>query len=154
MSGYMFIASSKELVLPEEIMRYNEAGIFNERGNYLNVWQLTEQDEGERQALEKIMTMPYLYYIAGIGNADFWRYLDEHMEVGDVLEIVNIHIQHRALEIVEKMLEHPSPIFINIGSKTFQNATGTYQLSRKHWIEELTHRTLVTDFGMTTIVKY
>lgn len=154
MSGYTFIASSKELVLPEEIEAYNRAGIFNEEGKCFDIRALTEQDEGERAALEKIFTLPYIYYVAGVGNSDFWLYVDKYMEVGDVLEIVNIVQQDKAAQLVQKMLDNPQPIQINVGSKTYQDQYGTYQFTQKNWVEELNHRTLVSDFGMTTIVKY
>lgn len=53
-----------------------------------------------------------------------------------------------------RMLDHPEPIHINVGSLTYKNAFGTFKLNEKKWIDDLKHRTLVTDRGVTTIVKY
>ena len=154
MSGYSFIASSKELKLPEEIEAYNHAGIFNDVDKCFDIWDLTEQDEGEREALEKIFTMPYIYYVAGVGNSDFWLYIEKYIEVGDVLELVNIVQQDKAEQLVQGMLANPETIHINVGSLTYQDKYGTYQLQNKNWIEDLNHRTILSNFGVTTIVKY
>lgn len=76
------------------------------------------------------------------------------MEVGDVLEIVMIHNINRIDKIVEKMLEKPSSIHLNVGSLTYKNEYGTFQLHRKNLIDDAKHRTILTEHGVTTIEKY
>ena len=52
------------------------------------------------------------------------------------------------------MIANPEYIFINVGRLTYQDQYGTYQLNKKNWIDELNHRTLISNSGVTTIVKY
>lgn len=154
MSGYIFLASSKEIELPEKIAEYNNRRIFDEPNKSFTLSVPTEQDEWEIEQLRKIVTMPYIYYIGGLGSEYFWLYLEKYMEVGDVLEIISIYQQDETDIYVQKMLDNPKPIHINVGSLTYTNAYGTFQLNRKKWVDDLKHRTLVTDRGVTTIVKY
>lgn len=106
------------------------------------------------KTLRDILTLPYLYYVTGVGSSYFWLYLDKYMEEGDVLEIVMIHNINRVDEIVEKMLEKPSSIHLNVGSLTYKNEYGTFQLHQKNWIEDAKHRKILTEHGVTTIRKY
>ena len=76
------------------------------------------------------------------------------MEVGDVLEIVTIHSINHIEKSIAKMVREPKPITINAGSLTYKNTYGEFQLHKKNWIDDLRHRTIVTDYGVTTIVKY
>ncbi|MFZ0446510.1 MAG: hypothetical protein WAM95_18155 [Bacillus sp. (in: firmicutes)] len=154
MSGYIFLASSKEIELPEKIAEYNNRRIFDEPNKSFTLSVPTEQDEWEIEQLRKIVTMPYIYYIGGLGSEYFWLYLEKYMEVGDVLEIISIYQQDETDIYVQKMLDNPEPIHINVGSLTYTNAYGNFQLNRKKWVDDLMHRTLVTDRGVTTIVKY
>ena len=154
MSGYIFLASSKKIELPEKIAEYNNRRIFDEPNKSFTLSVPTEQDEWEIEQLRKIVTMPYIYYIGGLGSEYFWLYLEKYMEVGDMLEIISIYQQDETDIYVQKMLDNPEPIHINVGSLTYTNAYGTFQLNRKKWVDDLKHRTLVTDRGVTTIVKY
>ncbi|MFZ0443607.1 MAG: hypothetical protein WAM95_02940, partial [Bacillus sp. (in: firmicutes)] len=65
-----------------------------------------------------------------------------------------IPVQHWHEEYIQRVLENPEPITINIGSYTYQNQYGKYKLNPKKWVEELSHRTLLTERGVTTIVNY
>ena len=76
------------------------------------------------------------------------------MEIGDCLEIISVPNQRFVYEHVKKILEHPEMIKINTGSLTYENHLGCFHLPVKHWIDDLKHRTLYTDRGITTIVKY
>lgn len=154
MSGYIYLASSKEIELPEKIAEYNNRRIFDEPNKSFTLSVPTEQGEWEIEQLRKIITMPYIYYIGGLGSEYFWLYLEKYMEIGDVLEIISIYQQDETDIYVQKMLDNPEPIHINVGSLTYTNAYGTFQLNRKNWVDDLKHRTLVTDRGVTTIVKY
>jgi hypothetical protein len=60
----------------------------------------------------------------------------------------------RYQDSIRKMMDHPQPISINIGSLTYENEYGTFKLKEKNWVEELNHRTLVTEYGITTILRY
>lgn len=46
------------------------------------------------------------------------------------------------------------PIVINVGSFTYQDKYGTYQLNHKKWVEELSHKNFLTEYGVTKIIKY
>lgn len=110
MTGYIFLASSKEIELPEKIAEYNKRGIFDEPNKSFTLSVSTEQDEWEIEQLRKIVTMPYIYYIYGLGSEYFWLYLEKYMEVGDVLEIISIYQQDETDKYVRKMLDNPEPI--------------------------------------------
>ena len=104
--------------------------------------------------LRPIITLPYVYQVSGIGNDEFFLYVKETMEVGDVLEIVTIHSINHIENIVAKMVRDPQPITINVGSLTYKNAYGEFMLDEKNWVGDLRHRTIASDYGVTTIVKY
>ena len=154
MTGYTFLASSNKIQLPDEIVVYNDARIFNEPNKPFHVWELDDAEQWYAQILRQIITLPYLYKVSGIGNDDFFLYMDKTMEIGDVLEIVTIHSINHIEKIVAKMVHDPQPIIINVGSLTYKNAYGEFRLQKRNWIDDLRHRTIVTDYGVTTIVKY
>lgn len=52
------------------------------------------------------------------------------------------------------MQENPVPIEVNVGSYTYRDIYGLYQLNLKKWIEDLSHRNYCTHRGVTTFVKY
>ena len=82
------------------------------RINHLHCTVPAEQDEWEIEQLRKIITMPYIYYVAGLGSEYFWLYVEKYMEVGDVLEIISIFQQDETDIYVQKMLDNPEPIHI------------------------------------------
>ena len=98
--------------------------------------------------------MPYNYEVGGLGNYYFFVYLEKYMEVGDVIELYEIPVQQWYEQYIERVLEHPEPITINVGRYTYQNQYGKYQLNSKKWVEELGHRTLATEYGVTTNLNY
>lgn len=59
------------------------------------------------------------------------------MEVGDVLELLHIPNQHDFKIYQQRLMGNPEPIVINVGSLTYQDIYGTYQLNPKKWVEEL-----------------
>lgn len=95
-----------------------------------------------------------MYIVSGVGNDDFFLYLDKTMEVGYVLEIVTIHSINHIEKSVAKMMRDLQTITINVGSLTYKNAYGEIKLHPKNWIDDLRHRTIITEYGVTTIVKY
>ncbi|MGD6790322.1 hypothetical protein ACQCT3_10675 [Sutcliffiella horikoshii] len=68
---------------------------------------------------QQILTLPYLYEASGLGNKDFWTYIDKYMEVGDVLELYRIPVQQRYQESIRNVLDDHKDIKINIGSRTY-----------------------------------
>ncbi len=150
MSGIHFLASSKRFTMPDEIEDYNNGGIY-ECGMSFSVY---DTDEWWREIVEPVLSMPFIYEVGGIGNYYFFLYLEKYMEVGDVIELFEIPVQHHYEKYIQRVLHEPEAITINVGSYTYQNQYGTYQLNPKTWVEELSHRVLLTERGKTTILKY
>lgn len=151
MSGFIAIASSKEIILPSEIQEYNDKRIFDIPNK---AFSLSGLHKWEKEGVKQAFTMPYIYDADGVGADYFWIYIKKYMEVGDVLEIISVPNQRYVYEHVRKILENPEHIIINVGSLTYENFLGCFQLNKRDWIEDLKHRTLYTDKGITTIVKY
>lgn len=149
LSEIQFLASSKPFIIPKEIEENGR--VFYENGLSFNVLEL---DEYWIKIVQPILTMPYIYEARGLGNQDFWTYLDKYMEEGDVLEIYTVPVQQWYKGSIQNVLENPKNITINIESHTYKNEYGTYILHAKNWLEELKHRTLVTEYGVTTILRY
>lgn len=157
MSGITFLASSKPFIIPEEIQEYNNQTIFEKIEDCvsLRVYEVETFEWGEwGELVEELFTMPYIYEISGANNKLFLLYLEKHMEEGDVLELIDIPNQHAFEYYKRRLLEDPEPIIINVGSFTYQNKSGKYQLNPKKWVEELSHKNYLTQYGVTTIVKY
>ena len=151
MSGLIAMASSKEIILPGEIQEYNDAGIFDIPNKSFSLSML---DELEEKGLKEAFNMPYIYDAGGIGDEYFWVYVKKYMEIGDVLEIISVPNQVYVFEHVQKVFQNPEPIKINVGSLTYENDLGCFRLNKKHWIDDLKHRVIYTERGITTIVKY
>lgn len=149
LSEIQFLASSKHFIIPKEIDE-NGSTIF-ENGLSFGVHTL---DEYWVKIVQPIFTMPYLYEARGLGNRDFWIYLDKYMELGDVLELYTIPVQHWYKDSLRKLRGNPNHITINIGNYTYENEYGLFKLTEKSWLEELKHRTLVTEFGITKVLYY
>ncbi|MDQ0230379.1 hypothetical protein [Metabacillus malikii] len=151
MTEIRFLASPRPFEMPEEIDSYNNQSVFKEEWSGFNVY---ETDVFWYGIVQPIVTLPYLYEVSGIGNKYFWIYLEKYFAEGDIIELYEIPVQNWYESYVQRVLEKPESITINLGNYTYQNASGTYQLNPKKWVEELKHRTLLTEFGVTTIVKY
>ena len=151
MTGIFFLASSRPIILPEEIQEYNDRRIFDEPNK---AFSLREADEWYIKDVRRVLTLPYIYEVGGIDSYYFWVYIEKYMEIGDVIELLDIDHQDKVRKYVDKILANPQPIKINVGSLTYTNQFGTFQLQPKTWIEDLKHRTLYTLHGVTTIVKY
>ncbi|WP_246943585.1 hypothetical protein [Bacillus pinisoli] len=152
MTQITFLASSKKFVIPDEIEEYNNRTIFEreEDAIYFSV----EENDYWKKEVNGLFSMPYIYEAHGVGNKLFLLYLEKYMEVGDVVEIYYVPSQNHFHEYRRRMEEAPSPIEVNTGSYTYKDTYGTYQLNPKKWVEELSHRNYVTEFGITTFVKY
>lgn len=105
------------------------------------------------EIMQPFFTMPYLYEARG-WNKNFWTYIEHFMGVGDVIKLYHIPVQNWYQDLIRKMMHNPQYVSINIGSRTYENVYGTFEFKEKNWIEELAHRTLVTEYGITTILRY
>ncbi|OCA86909.1 MULTISPECIES: hypothetical protein [unclassified Bacillus (in: firmicutes)] len=149
MSRIQFLASSKPFIMPEEIENYHNNGI-DELDMCFSVY---EADKWWCDIVKPVLSMPYIYEVGVLGN-HFFVYLEKYMDIGDVIELYEIPVQQWYEEYIQRVLEVPEPIMINVGSYTYQNQYGLFRLNPKKWVEELSHRTLLTERGVTTIVKY
>ncbi|MGN1402108.1 MAG: hypothetical protein ACI4XL_11480 [Bacillus sp. (in: firmicutes)] len=150
MSSIQFLASSRPFIMPEEIEDYNNNGLY-ELDMCFSVY---ETDKWWRDIVKPVLSMPYIYEVGGLGNHYFFVYLEKYMDIGDVIELYEIPVQQWYEEYIQRVRKVPEPITINIGSYTYQNQYGNFQLNPKKWVEELSHRTLLTERGVTTIIKY
>ncbi|MBP3953081.1 hypothetical protein [Bacillus suaedae] len=148
MSEIQFLATTKPFSIPKNI---ENNSVFFGKGSSFYVWDL---DPYWIEIVQPILTLSYLYEASGLGNKDFWTYIDKYMEVGDVLELYRIPVQQWYHAPIRNVLENPMHITINIGSRTYQYEHGKIKLNEKRWLEELSHRTLVTEHGVTTILNY
>lgn len=151
MSGIQFLASSKPFIMPDEIEEYNDCGIYDEHDLGFSV---CEAEQWWCEIVKPVLSLPYIYEAGGIGNYYFYIYLEKYMEIGDVIELYEIPVQHWHESYIQRVLEKPEPIIINIGSRTYENQYGKFQLHHKKWLEELKHRTLLTEHGVTTIINF
>ncbi|MGP9043234.1 hypothetical protein [Cytobacillus kochii] len=154
MSAITFLASSKPFIIPDEIQEYNNRTVFERMEDWMSLWVSEVDTYGWGEFVEGLFTLPYIYEISGADNELFLLYLEKYMEEGDVLELLHIPNQHAFEYYQRRLMEDPEPIVINVGSLTYQNKSGTYQLNPKKWVEELSHKNFLTEYGVTTIVKY
>lgn len=150
MSDLYLLASNKPFVLPQDIKDFQNNEIHD---SYLR-FSVFEPFEDWKEIVKPILSMPYLYEVRGVENYPFFMYLEKFMEIGDVLELYYIPNQNWYPKYIKNVLENPQPIKINIGSHTYQNRYGLFQLNAKNLVEELQQRTLVTEYGVTTIENY
>ncbi|TXC92817.1 hypothetical protein FS935_01045 [Metabacillus litoralis] len=154
MSEITFLASSKSFIIPDEIQEYNNRTVFERIEDVMGLWVEEVESDGWGESVEGLFTLPYIYEITGADSQLFLFYLEKYMEVGDVIELLHFPNQHNVEYYISRLSEHPESIFINVGSFTYQDKYGTYQLNSKNWVEELSHKNFLTEYGVTTIVKY
>ncbi|MBV7508649.1 hypothetical protein KW850_25880 [Bacillus sp. sid0103] len=153
MTQITFLASSKPFEIPDEIEEYNNRTIF-EREEDVIFFSVQEVDDYWKKKIEGLFSLPYVYEVNGVGNRLFLTYIEKYLELGDVLEIYQVPNQHVFEEYKQRLEEHPEPIEVNVGSYTYRNIYGLYQLNSIKWLEDLNHRNYITHRGITTIVKY
>ncbi|GEM_PF-772486 len=154
MSEITFLASTKPFKIPDEIQEYNNRSVFDSIEDCVQLI-VTEVDEyGWEDLVKDLFTLPYIYEIIGADSQLFLLYLEKHMEVGEVLELLHFPDQHAFEFYVKRLMEKPEPIEINVGRLTYQDQYGAYQFNPKKWVEELSHKNFLTEYGVTTIVKY
>ncbi|CAH2716718.1 hypothetical protein BACCIP111895_03906 [Neobacillus rhizosphaerae] len=153
MSQITFLASSKPFEIPDEIEEYNNRTVF-EREEEAIYFSVQEVDEYWKEKINGLFSLPYIYEAHGVGNKLFLTYIEKCMELGDVLEIYQVPNQHAFENYKQRMEEHSEPIEVNVGSYTYRDTYGLYQLNAKKWLEELSHRNYITYYGITKFVKY
>lgn len=139
------LASSKPIVEEEQLKKgyliQYDLG-FEQLGNYYY------------EKVKHLFTMPYVYSISGLYTDAFYHYLQHHMELGDSLEILEIPDPEKLDNLLKAIHQNPLAIQINLAELTYQNQYGTFSLHKKHWVDELKHRALMTLDGITLIRKY
>lgn len=153
MSSIAFLASSRPLAIPQEIRDKQDRTDYKSEKEFLS-FSVQPLDDYWLEETEGLLTLPYLYEAQGLENQDFLTYLEKYMETGDVLEVYSVPNQHRFSTYKQKLLESPEPIHVNVGSHTYQDTFGLYQLTHDNWVEELSHRLYLSQHGITTFVKY
>jgi hypothetical protein len=153
MTEIAFLASSKPFEIPDEIEGFNNAKVFKRVEDFI-FFNVQEIDEFWGKVVEGLFSLPYIYEVNGVGNQLFLKYIEKYMDIGDVLEIFAVPNQHAFEKYKQKMQENPEHIEVNVGSCTYRDIYGSYQLSSKNWIEDLNRRNYCTQYGITTFVKY
>lgn len=150
MSSILFLASPRPFELPVEIESYNNRTIFEEPWCGFDI---SETDKYWVEIIKPIITLPYVYEVTGLGNQYFFVYLEKYFAEGYILELYEIPVQNWYNDSIQRALEYDETITIDLKNYVYQNHLGTFQLNRKNLVEDLEHRTLVTERGVTTIVK-
>lgn len=139
MSALTFLASSRSFHIPDDLPRL-----------YVHEVETLEYVSLKRGRF----TMPYLYTIEGADQWEFMIYLERYMEEGDVLELLYIENQNDSMHNHLPSALLLEPIEINIRQRTYKTIHGTFLLTANDWMQELYHRSYLSAFGVTTIVKY
>ena len=150
MTHITFLASSRPFIIPEHIEAAQRFELLDTRKLFI-VHDITEYWS---DIMQPFLSMPYLYEAIGLENDAFFQYLEEEMQIGDTLQLFYMNNQNDYDYHLKRAKELADAIDINVGSFTYKHAYGEIQLQPKTWKEELRHRTLVTNRGITTIVKY
>lgn len=154
MSAITFLASSKPFNIPDEIQEYKNRLVFERMEDLISLWVSELNDDGWAELVKGLFTLPYIYELSSADHPLFLIYLEKYMEEGDVLELLHFPNQHEFENDQRRLIEGPEPVIINVGSLTYQNKYGDYTLNAENWVEELSHKKMVTEHGVTTIIKY
>ena len=140
------LASSKPIVEEEQL----------KKKGYLIQYDLRfEQLENYYyEKVKHLFTMPYVYSVYGLYTDAFYNYLQNHMELGDSVEIFEIPDPEKLDDLLKAINQNPFAIQINLAELTYQNQYGTFSLHKKNWVDELKRRRLITLDGITIIHKY
>ena len=106
---------------------------------------------GEAYKKELPLSLPYVYEYGG-DDPEFIAFLDDFMELGDVVEFYLYEEGKRGRPLSVNLPEEARTI--NLLKKTYKNEYGEYQLDEKEWKEELARKTIASKRNITTFVKY
>ncbi|MGM9985971.1 MAG: hypothetical protein ACI35O_01965 [Bacillaceae bacterium] len=154
MTEIAFLASLRPFIIPDEMKQFNKNPVVEREEDciFFNVVEIDEEFWGEE--IKGIFSMPYIYEAYGVGNVLFLKYIAKYMEIGAVIEIYAVPNQHDFARYKREMEKNQESILINIGSYTYQDIYGTYQLHPENWIEEIARRNYMTSHGVTKFVNY
>ena len=153
MSSIAFLASLRPFAIPQEMQDKQDQTDFKKEEEFLS-FSIQPLDDYWLEESGGLFTLPFLYEAYGLEHEDFLLYLEKYMETGDVLEIYSVPNQHGFSKYKQKLLERPEPIHINVGSHTYRDSFGLYQLTHDNWVTELSHRLYLSEHSITTFVKY
>ena len=105
---------------------------------------------GEAYKEELPFTMPYVYEVGG-DDIEFISFLDDFMQLGDVVEQYIYEEGRNGIALSENFPEEA--ITINLLNKTYKDQFGEYQLDSKKWKEDLSRRTIASKRSVTTFMK-
>lgn len=95
-------------------------------------------------------TLPYVYELFD-GTESFLKFIDEVMDIGDVIEVYEYWEGSGLPESINVPKEART---INLLTYTYKDEYGDYSLNKKKWLEELASRTCISQRSVTTFVKY
>ncbi|MFT9597087.1 hypothetical protein [Mesobacillus sp.] len=106
---------------------------------------------GEAYKKELPLSLPYVYEY-GSEDSKFITFLDEFMEVGDVVEFYIYEEGKRGRPLSVNLPDEARTI--NLLKKTYKNENGEFRLDESNWKEELARKTTASKRSITTFVKY
>ncbi|WP_226645932.1 hypothetical protein [Mesobacillus subterraneus] len=106
---------------------------------------------GEAYKKELPLSLPYVYEYGG-EDVEFITFLDDFMELGDVVEFYIYEEGKRGRPLSINLPEEARTI--NLLKKTYKYENGEYQLDEKEWKEQLARKTIASKRSITTFVKY
>ena len=106
---------------------------------------------GEAYKKELPLSLPFVYEYGG-EDPEFITFLDDFMELGDVVEFYIYEEGKRGRPLSINLPEEARTI--NLLSKTYNDEYGECQLDEKEWKEELARKTIASKRSITTFVKY
>lgn len=106
---------------------------------------------GEAYKKDLPLSLPYVYEY-GSEEAEFITFLDNFMEIGDMVEFYIYEEGKRGRPLSINLPEEARTI--NLLKKTYKDENGEYQLDEKDWKEQLARKTIASKRSITTFVKY
>ncbi|MEH7400525.1 MULTISPECIES: hypothetical protein [Bacillaceae] len=136
MSSHIIIATMKRI----EDLKY----VFER--HILNI------SSGEEYSIDLPLTLPYVYEIFGYEKLSFISFLEEFMELGDIVEVYEYC---DGKELLPESINNPNEArTINLLQLTYKDELGEYQFDERNWMNELTTRRVVSKRSVTTFMKY
>lgn len=136
LSKHLFIATARPLTEIKHIEDKHDVGLI--------------PAEEYQQDGNLPFTLPYVYELFD-GTESFLKFIDEVMDIGDVIEVYEYWEGSGLPESINVPKEART---INLLTYTYKDEYGDYSLNKKRWLEELASRTCISHRSVTTFVKY
>lgn len=136
LSKHLFIATSRPLTEIKHIEDKHDVGLI--------------PAEEYQQDGNLPFTLPYVYELFD-GTESSLKFIDEVMDIGDVIEVYDYWEGSGLPESINVPKEART---INLLTYTYKDEYGEYILNKKRWLEELASRTCISHRSVTTFVKY